>query len=209
MKKIHLLFALLCVYLHPSYACSDCDMPLSWGFSGSLGLTHYDSVYNNDGQSVMGRLSLNTQYNLSSFFALGIDAGIQNGNTMRLDIPKSTLDELGGEPVSILVKPMIDILVTAQITPFEDERIFGFLKGGVAYRQAQVDRNEVNDLSQISPELQAGIGYKLNDNLALHIEYQQVFGGNPDYRVDSLTETARITNIPTQQAVLLGLSILI
>ncbi|HIF0302651.1 TPA: outer membrane protein [Legionella pneumophila] len=209
MKKIHLLFALLCVYLHPSYACSDCDMLLSWGFSGSLGLTHYDSVYNNDGQSVMGRLSLNTQYNLSSFFALGIDAGIQNGNTMRLDIPKSTLDELGGEPVSILVKPMIDILVTAQITPFEDERIFGFLKGGVAYRQAQVDRNEINDLSQISPELQAGIGYKLNDNLALHIEYQHVFGGNPDYQVDFLTETARISNIPTQQAVLLGLSIII
>lgn len=207
MKKIPLMFALLCVYLHPSYA--DCDLPLSWGISGSLGLTHYDSVYGNDGQSVMGRLSLSTQYNLSCFLGLGLDAGIQNGNTMRLDIPKSILDELGGEPVSILVKPMIDILLTAQFTPFEDERIFGFLKGGMAYRQAQVDRNEVNDLSQFNPELQAGIGYKLNDNLALHIEYQRVFGGNPNYQVDFLTETARISNIPTQQAVLLGLSIII
>ncbi|QLZ70849.1 hypothetical protein FOLKNPGA_03668 (plasmid) [Legionella sp. PC1000] len=58
MKKIHLLFALLCVYLHPSYACSDCDMPLSWGFSGSLGLTHYDSVYNNAWTKRHGKIEL-------------------------------------------------------------------------------------------------------------------------------------------------------
>lgn len=209
MKKINLLFAILCFgYLHTSSACSGCDLPLSWGFSGSLGFSQYDSVYKDDGQSVMGRLSFNTQYNLSEFVALGLEAGIQNGNTMRLNIPRPILDELGGEPVSIMVKPMIDLLVTTQITPFEDERWFGFVKGGIAYRQAQVDRNEVNDLSKTNPELQAGIGYKLNDNLAFHIEFQQVFGSNPDYQVNPLTETASIANIPSEKAVLLGLSII-
>lgn len=195
--------------IQASFACSNCDMPLTWGFTGSLGMTQYDSVYSNDGQSVLGRLSLNTQYSVSPFVALGLEAGIQNGNTMRLDISKPILDELGGEPISITVKPLIDLLITAQITPFEDEAFFGFIKGGVAYRQAQVDRNEVNDLSQFRPELQAGIGYKLGDNLSLNIAYQHVFGSNPDYQVDAVTQTAHIANIPTQRALLLGLSILI
>lgn len=190
-------------------ACSNCDSPLRWGFSGSLGLSRYDFVYNKDGQSTIGRLSFNTQYIASDFFALGLEAGVQNGNTMRLDIPKSTLDLLGGEPVTIIVKPMVDLLVTAQVTPFDDVGFFGFIKGGVAYRQLQVDRNEVNDLSKTSPELQAGVGYKINDNLALHMEYQHIFGNNPYYQVNELSETATIANIPTQKAVLIGLTLII
>jgi hypothetical protein len=211
MKKIILLltfffFGSFCT----AHACSDCgDIPLRWGFTGSLGIAHYDSVYNNDGQSALGRLSFNAQYSFSDFAALGLEIGVQNGNTMRLDIPKPTLDLLGGEPVSLIVKPMVDLLVSAQITPFEDVGFFGFIKGGVAFRQLQVDRNELNDLSKINPELQAGLGYKINDNLALHIEYQQVFGGAPNYQVDPLTETASISNIPTQKAVMLGLSLII
>jgi hypothetical protein len=67
----------------------------------------------------------------------------------------------------------------------------------------------VNDLSQISPELQAGLGYKINDYLAIHIEYQHVFGGDPYYQVNELTQTETIANIPTQKAVLLGLTLII
>lgn len=210
MKKIHLLFAALCFgYLNSANACSDCVGLLSWGFSGSLGITHYSYVYNNDGQSVIGRLGLNGQYALSDFVAFGLEAGVQNGNTMRLDISKESLDLLGGEPVSILVKPMVDMLVSMQVTPFEDEGFFSFIKGGMAYRQLQVDRNEVNDLFKISPELQAGLGYKISDYLAIHIEYQHVFGGDPYYQVNELTQTATIANIPTQKAVLLGLTLII
>jgi hypothetical protein len=166
-------------------------------------------VYNNDGQSVIGRLSLNGQYAPSDFVAFGLEAGVQNGNTMRLDVPKESLDLLGGEPVSVLVKPMLDMLISMQVTPFEDVGFFSFIKGGMAYRQLQVDRNEVNDLSQISPELQAGLGYKINDYLAIHIEYQHVFGGDPYYQVNEFTQTATIANIPTQKAVLLGLTLII
>lgn len=210
MKKINLLLATLWFGCFScANACSNCDGLLSWGFSGSLGLSRYDFVYNHDGQSAIGRLSLNTQYNASDFFALGLEAGVQNGNTMRLDIPKPTLDLLGGEPVTIIVKPMVDLLVTAEVTPFDDVGFFGFIKGGVAYRQLQVDRNEVNDLSKTSPELQAGFGYKINDNLALHMEYQQIFGNNPYYQVNELSETATIANIPTQKAVLIGLTLII
>ncbi|MBA2710176.1 MAG: outer membrane beta-barrel protein [Tatlockia sp.] len=210
MKKIIFLIAALSVcFFGRSNACTHCDSSFNFGFSGSVGLTRFDSVYQNDGQSVLGRLSLNSQYALSDFLALGIDLGVQNGNTMRLSISKETLDLLGGEPVSINVKPMVDLLLTAQIIPFEDGGFFGFVKGGLAYRQAQVDRNEVNDLSKFSPELQAGFGYKINDNLAIHLAFQQVFGGNPDYKVNPITERATITNIPSQKAVLLGLSLII
>jgi len=210
MKKITFVLATLWFgWLSAANACSNCDGLLRWGFSGSLGLSRYDFVYNKDGQSTLGRLSLNTQYIASNFFALGLEAGVQNGNTMRLDIPKPTLDLLGGEPVTVIVKPMVDLLLTAEVTPFDDVGFFGFIKGGVAYRQLQVDRNEVNDLSKTSPELQAGIGYKINDNLALHMEYQQIFGNNPYYQVNELSEAATIANIPTQKAVLIGLTLII
>lgn len=210
MQKIKLIWALLCLgYSYTASACSNCDMPLRWGFSGHLGFTRYDTVYLNDGQSVIGRLGINAQYPCSDLFALGIEVGGQNGNTMRLDIPKLTLDLLGGEPVSLTVKPMVDILGTLEVVPYEEMGLFGFIKGGVAYRQAQVGRNEVNDLSQTSPELQAGLGYKMNDNLALHVTYQQIFGNDPDYQVNWVTQTATIAHIPTQKSVLLGLSLII
>jgi len=210
MKKTNLLLALLSFGLiNTAWACSDCDLGFRWGFSGGLGLTNYNCVYQNDGDSAMGRLSLNSQYTLSDFFIVGLEAGVQNGNTMRLDIPKPTLDVLGGEPVSIMVKPMVDILILAEITPFDDLGFFGFIKGGAAFRQAQMDRNEVNDLSKTSPELQAGLGYKINDNLAIHVAYQQIFGGNPNYQLYPLTQTASIANIPTQKTAFLGLTLII
>lgn len=210
MKTINTLFAALGLgFISHATACTHCDSSLNFGFSGSMGITRYESAYRRDGQSTLGRLSLNGQYAFTDFFALGLEAGVQNGNTLRLNLSKSTLDSLGGEPVSILVKPLVDLLFTAQIIPFEDNGFFGFVKGGIAYRQAQVDRNEVNDLSKAVAEFQAGFGYKINDNLALQFGYQQIFGGHPNYQVNSLTECATIFNIPTQKGVLMGISLII
>ena len=210
MKKIIIVLSLFCSgFFSSAQACLTCEMPLHFGISADMGFTQYSNVYHQDGQSVLGRLSLQTQYAPGDFFALGIEAGLQNGNTMRLNLPKSTLDLLGGEPVSIMVKPTIDLLGTLQVTPFDDFGLFGVLKGGVAFRQLQVDRNEVNDLSKTSPEFQAGLGYKINDNLAFHINYQQIFGGNPNYQVNPINETAAISNIPGQKTILLGLTLII
>lgn len=103
----------------------------------------------------------------------------------------------------------IDLLGFVWVTPFDDFGLFGVLKGGIAFRQLQVDRNEVNDLSKTSPEFQAGLGYKINDNLAFHITYLQIFGGNPNYQINPLDETASITNIPGQKTILLGLTLII
>ncbi|HHS8316193.1 TPA: outer membrane beta-barrel protein [Legionella pneumophila] len=210
MKSFYRFIAVVCFgYAHTVFACSNCETPMRWGFSGSIGLTHYDASYHHDGNSAMGRLSINAQYAFSDFFALGLEVGGQSGNTMRLDLEQSTLDELGGEPVSLLIKPAADLLFTAQITPFDESGFYGVMKAGVAFRQAQVNRNDVNDLSQTSPEIQAGMGYKLNDNLAIHLTYQQIFGGNPNYQINPVTETATINDIPTQKTLMLGVSLII
>ncbi|MFJ1270002.1 hypothetical protein ACD661_15695 [Legionella lytica] len=209
MKKIPILFAVICFgFWGNASACYDCSALFHWGFSGSLGATHYTQVYNTDGYSVLGRLSFDVQYSLANSLDVGLETGVQNGNTMRLDIPKPTLDLLGGEPVSIIVKPTIDVLATAKITPSVDAAVYGLVKAGVAYRQMQVDRNEVNDLSKISPEVQAGLGYTINTSLAVHLLYQHIFGNNPNYEVDTQTERGSISNIPSQDSLLLGITLL-
>ncbi|HFR9807935.1 TPA: hypothetical protein ACHYN4_000348 [Legionella pneumophila] len=208
VMKIHYLFLGLALFspLTQASNCFDCK-GLRFGISGSTGATQYHHAYAHDGQSVLGRLSLEAQYDVSELLSTGLEIGVQNGNTMRLDTPKPTLDVLGGEPVGIVIKPLIDALLTLKVTPFDNPGVFGFVKGGLAYRQLQVDRNEVNDLAKTSAELQVGLGYGMSDNSAFFLGYQHVFGSNPNYQVNPVTETGYIEGIPSQDAILLGLTI--
>lgn len=187
--------------------CFDCN-GLHLGVSGSIGATNYQQAYANDGQSILGRLSLNAQYDVTESLNVGLEIGVQNGNTMRLDIPKPELDMLGGEPVTVVIKPLLDVLGALKVTPFDNPGLFGFIKGGIAFRQLQVNRNEVNNLTKISPELQVGIGYGVKDNSSLFLGFQHVFGSNPNYQVNPLTETGYIEGLPSQDSILMGLTIL-
>lgn len=204
--KVLIVFALFTQTANAN-TCFDCN-GLRWGFSGSIGATNYRQAYANDGQSILGRLSLNAQYDVTESLNVGLDIGVQNGNTMRLDIPKPVLDMLGGEPITVVIKPLLDALVTIKVTPFDNPGLFGFVKGGIAYRQLQVDRNEVNNLTKTNPELQVGLGYGVSDNGALFLGFQHVFGSNPNYQVNPLTETGYIKALPSQDSILMGLSIL-
>lgn len=186
--------------------CVECN-DYYWELSGSFGVTQYQNAYANDGKSIIGRLSFGAQYRVNHNVHLGLESGIQNGNSMRLDIPKPILDIVGGEPVKVFIKPSVDVLATVKLIPFYT-RFFGFLKGGIAYRQLQVDRNEVNDISQLTPEVQAGLGYEFGDNSYVHVGYQQLFGKNINYHVDPLTEIGHIENIPRQGSLFIGVSIL-
>lgn len=206
MKKLHLATGLIFFSsLAAANTCLECD-GFNWGFSASLGATNYQNGYGSDGQSTLGRLSLETQYLLNDLFVLGLEFGIQNGNAMRLDVPKSTLDILGGEPINVVIKPTVDVLATLKFVPF-DSKLFGFMKGGVAYRQLQVDRNEVNDVSKLNPELQTGLGYALTDNSYLYVGYQHIFGSSPKYQVNPVTEKGSISGIPSQDSLLIGFSL--
>ena len=208
MNNIKLLIvSALFVQAANANTCFDCN-GFRLGVSGSIGATNYQQAYANDGQSILGRLSLNAQYDVTESLNIGLEIGVQNGNTMRLDIPKLELDMLGGEPVTVAIKPLLDALGTLKVTPFDNPGLFGFVKGGIAFRQLQVDRNEVNNLTKINPELQVGIGYGVKDNGTLFLSFQHVFGSNPNYQVNPLTETGYIEGLPSQDSILMGLSIL-
>lgn len=207
MKKRWFLLWLACFFtsLHAK-DCFDCA-PFYWGISGSFGGTVYQNSYADDGKSALGRLALEAQYAVNDIIHLGLESGLQNGVRMRLAIPKPLLDILAGEPIHATIKPSIDLLATLKLTPFESS-VFGYAKGGIAFRQLQVDRNEVNDVSETTPELQVGIGYGFSDNSYLFVGYQHLFGHDINYQVDSLTERGHLDHIPGQDSLLIGVSIL-
>lgn len=202
------LFILCVLFSVSGFAktCFDCT-PFYWGISGSFGAGFFNDAYGRDGNSFVGRLSLEAQYAVNDLFHLGLESGIQNGNTMRLAVPQETLDVLGGEPVHATIKPMVDILATLKWTPF-NSGLFGYVKGGVTYRYLQVDINEVNSLTKLTPELQTGIGYGFGERSYISLGYQHFFGKNPNYQVNPDTAKGWIENIPSQDAILLGVTVL-
>jgi hypothetical protein len=174
-----------------------------WAMSGSLGMAQFESTKAHQGQTSLARFGLN--YALTRF--LGLEAGIQNGNQMRFDLPQESEDILGGMPVSGTIKPQLDLLFTVK-TPKTQliKPLYAQIKAGMAYRQLQMDRDSINDLQEFSPELQVGLGFAFNERLDFSLMYQQVFGQKPKFVVDALRETASIANIPSQKALMLGLT---
>jgi hypothetical protein len=191
-----------------------------WSVIGSLGYTWYNDFYDGgptadpsaqtaigDGQTALGRFAIARDLGAFKTVRFGLEIGVQSGNTARLDIPQSTIDELGGILPQVTIKPMLDLLATASWQPIENIPVFGLVKPGIAYRRMQVnDRVTFNDLSQVAFELQAGLGARISDRASLALIYQGVFEGNTSYTIDTTTFTGHISNIPTQNGLLLSLS---
>ena len=55
--------------------------------------------------------------------------------------------------------------------------------------------------------MQAGLGYALSERANLNVSYQGIFGGNPDFHFNADSATGRVSNIPVQNGVLLGLTV--
>ena len=179
-----------------------------WSVTASLGYSVYQGMFSADGQTAIGRLALGRTLFAGNRLTFGIEAGVQNGKTMRLDAPQATLDELGGLPIQSTLNPMLDLLATVKTAPWGASSVYGQLKGGIAYRHWQFDnRDSINDPSQVAGEIQAGIGYAISSHAGLSLSYQGVFGGNPDFKVNALNQTGHVSTIPMQNGVLLGLSL--
>lgn len=181
------------------------DQP--WSVTASVGNGKYQHVYHKDGQTALGRLALANELMLSGDIALGLEFGVQNGNHMRLEIPKETLNMLGWLPVRTNLGPMLDLLITAKSDPLGNSALFAQLKGGLAYRRWQMEQNKVNDLSQLAGEIQAGFGYPLTALASLNLLYQGIYGGNPEFVPLFTPKAGRISNIPVLHAMLVGLSV--
>ncbi|HVT61921.1 MAG TPA: hypothetical protein VHD33_00325 [Legionellaceae bacterium] len=181
-----------------------------WAVTASIGYTAFQNAYKGEGQTAVGRLAFDYAFFDFESILLGAELGVQNGNSMQLDVSQSTLDELGGSPIQTTVKPILDLLATAKSLPIADSPFFAQIKGGIAYRRWQFDdRTSINFLSNIAGEVQAGVGLALNRITNLSLLYQGIYGGNPDFIVNSTNETGTINNIPIQNGVLLSLSVVV
>lgn len=185
----------------PSNYCESLKSP--WAITASLGMGNYEHMDANQGQTAMGRFA--THYALTRY--LGLEAGIQTGNQMRFDLPQESLDILGGLSLSGIIKPQLDVLFTARTPQFSlTNPLYAQVKGGIVYRQLQMDRESINDKDEFAPEFQIGLGYEINNRLDLSLMYQYIAGKTPNIQVDALSETARIAHIPIQSALMFGLT---
>ncbi len=179
-----------------------------WLATASLGYTDYQHMHHNDGQTALGRFAIGRTLFLNDSTTFGVEMGVQNGGTMRMNIPQSTLDELGGLPLQSTMKPMLDLLATVKTTALGTSPFFIDLKGGIAYRRWQFDdRSSIKDLSNIAGEIQAGMGFPVSHSATLSLLYQGVYGGNPSFRLTAECPEGYVSTIPIQHGVLLSLSL--
>lgn len=203
-KKISVYVILWSLAISAQASCNLCSNH-RWELTTALGGGWYDHMLGNDGQTVIGRLSLGHSWNLALPLALTSEIGVQNGNRMRLDVARDIIESQGGEPINLQIKPTIDILAGLRI-PFGSSGIYAGIKMGGVYRQLQIDRESINDLKQWSLEAMLGLGYQVTKNASLTLSYQRMFGQTPTVQSNPEKEVALLRGMPTQQVILLGVS---
>lgn len=178
-----------------------------WSITGSAGYATLSDAYAGQGQTAVGRIAVGKSLGDVLCGVFGLELGFQNGTNMQLNIPQDTLDLLGGVPITVTVKPLLDVLATLRVTPVLTSAVFGELKLGAAYRRMDVlIRQTVNNKSQFAFETQVGLGIPIIEAVTVSLLYQGIFGGSVDFQADSASRTGLIANIPIQNGVLLSLS---
>ncbi|KTD24680.1 MULTISPECIES: hypothetical protein [Legionella] len=178
-----------------------------WTLVASLGYSDYQHMHRSEGQTAVGRLALAAELLTATQANFGLEVGVQTGNRMRFAIPQGPIAALG-YAVQTTMRPMFDLLVTANANPLTESLLFTQLKGGIAYRYWQINSFRINNKAEIAGEVQAGFGYPLTEITNLNLLYQGVFGSNPRFHVHPFPESGSVSNIPIQHGVLLGLSII-
>jgi hypothetical protein len=202
--KIIMIITLMSL-ISPTHASRETSFN-PWTVDAAFGMALYPDTASHDSQTAIGRLSLGHALFTQPYWQAGIEAGIQSGTSMRLALPKESIDVLGGVPIEAEIKPMLDLLIGVKTKPLVSVPIVAWLKVGAAYRTLRVDRPEVNNLNNYSPELDVGLGYQVNEQTAVTIGYQSIWGKKPQLTVFPETQTGVLRYIPAQQALLLGFS---
>ena len=178
----------------------------SWSAITSVGYTQYQKMYSSDGQTFLMKLSIGKSLYTTPWGVLGVEAGVQNGNSVRIDTTDTY--EYGGIPIEATIKPIFDVLATVRSNTIANLPLFVQVKGGAAFMHWQFDNNEATrNQNQISGEIQAGLGVPLNEQASLSVLYQGVFGGNPDFNINMYNGMAVAKHIPIQHGVLLSFAI--
>jgi hypothetical protein len=215
MKKLTLTF--LPLLLASPSLLADSLSPFYVGAYGGYGKV--DGAYESDGDFAQGRFALGAYAAVVNRFSLGLETGVQTGNTQRLQTSPANVDMAGGLPVQSTLKSPVDLLITARTQLLPCHPLFAILKGGIAYRQLQFDdRTSPQDtLKKINPEFQAGLGYNITEHAMVTAYYQGIYSsGSSNLKLSPYTTTdefgdvdtfynVTINRIPTQNAGFLGL----
>lgn len=173
------------------------------GGYGSYG--YIDGMYEKDGQYAQFRFSLGVDAIRLKIFNLGFEAGIQSGNTMRVNMNSALEAAAGGLPPEAVLQPFLDLLLTLR---WDLTHNFLFLlKGGAAYRELHFINytSSKDSLRRVNGELQAGFGYQLTKHARLVALYQGIYSNNSPKLTLSDNSDVYMHHIPTQQAGLLGI----
>lgn len=161
---------------HKAYHCVDSH---PWFVTGSLGYTNYLDMYLKDGQTSLARFSIGRNLIKIDAFDLSLEAGVQNGNVMRLPLhPDHTLEF--AEFAELNTKPLLDLLFTLKIDP-----LMNAIPLFIAYQRLSfIDRDSAPDKETVSFEGQVGLDYWVNHHTNIYLSYQRVFGANPNFQVN-------------------------
>lgn len=138
---------------------------------GKFGTTGNGLTQKNTGFSY--RVSGGYLFNITHNFKIGPELGYFGYPKDTYTHPNVTF-ELKGYSV--------DLFANARYT--FDNRLYGFVKGGIAYTQQKLtmsnpvspNQNLSNTQSKFLPALEVGLGYKINQNMSLDTSYHRVFG---------------------------------
>lgn len=188
---------------------------ITWSKSGwyavvSGGFGVFSKMMKSDGYTPMARMALGRDVLSFKDATVGLEAGLQNGNRARIKTTGAVLAALGGPAVQSTLKPVIDLLVTVHSKMLHHGNGLGvFAKVGGALRMMQFDRTSLHNARKINPELQFGLEKDVSNQLAVNVFYQGIYGGTSRLAVTGALGAGRgnITNIPSQQAIFIGLKL--
>lgn len=135
-------------------------------------------------------------------FANAWSFGLELGS---LYLGDTSYDRIGSLPVNLSIKQKgLDLLAIAKKDLTDRVNVFG--KAGIAYIQQEYDfsnnNNSVvvtyNSKSRVLPEIAAGLGYHLTDNLELTGTVNHIFGKNMNadsYANDIASSTAALVGL--------------
>lgn len=178
-----------------------------WYVNLGMGYAKINQVQPSDSETMIGKLGIGkTLFHFSHGVSAGTELGVQTGNTMRMGVSQDQLNALGGLPIQTTLKPIMDLLATLKIKT--GKFLFLDTRFGAAYRSWQInDRETVNNVNDIRPELEVGLGSKINQRFDLSLLYQTIFSSPYSFTVDPVEGIAHVNNIPQQSGVLLIASI--
>lgn len=189
---------------------NDISVPAPWSVTASIGYTNFDNMYANEGQTPTGRLAFDKGLLNIKTIDIGVELGIQNGNSMRLNVSQADLDILGGAPIQTNVSPIVDLLATLTTAPLLNTPLFAQVKGGIAYRSWTFeDRTSINPISNVASEVQAGFGIALSKMSQLSLLYQGIYGGKASFIIDATEEVGQVSSIPIQNSIFLSINVIV